>query len=41
MAVVVPYGPVMGDPLLTAIENLSRFHREHEKFYAQARGSKR
>ena len=26
----------MGDPLLTAIENLSRFHREHEKFYAQA-----
>lgn len=36
MAVVVPYGPVMGDPLLTAIENLSRFHREHEKFYAQA-----
>jgi len=26
----------VSDPLLTAIENLSRFHREHEKFYAQA-----
>ena len=26
----------MADPLLTAIENLSRFHRDHEKFYAQA-----
>lgn len=26
----------MSDPFLTAIENLSRFHREHEKFYAQA-----
>ena len=26
----------MDDPLLEAIENLSRFHREHEKFYAQA-----
>lgn len=25
----------MDDPLLEAIENLSRFHREHEKFYAQ------
>jgi hypothetical protein len=25
----------MADPLLEAIENLSRFHREHEKFYAQ------
>lgn len=25
----------MADPLLDAIENLSRFHREHEKFYAQ------
>ena len=23
------------DPFLAAIENLSRFHREHEKFYAQ------
>ncbi len=26
----------MADPFLDAIENLSRFHREHEKFYAQA-----
>jgi hypothetical protein len=26
----------VGDAFLTAIENLSRFHREHEKFYAQA-----
>ena len=26
----------MSDPLLDAIENLSRFHREHEKFYASA-----
>jgi hypothetical protein len=26
----------VSDPFLTAIENLSRFHREHEKFYAQA-----
>lgn len=26
----------MVDPFLTAIENLSHFHREHEKFYAQA-----
>lgn len=25
----------MADPLLDAIENLSHFHREHEKFYAQ------
>jgi hypothetical protein len=25
----------MSDALLDAIENLSRFHREHEKFYAQ------
>jgi hypothetical protein len=25
----------MSDPLLQAIENLSRFHRGHEKFYAQ------
>jgi hypothetical protein len=25
----------MGDPLLAAIENLSRFHRDHERFYAQ------
>jgi hypothetical protein len=25
----------MTDPLLEAIENLSRFHRDHEKFYAQ------
>ena len=25
----------MGDPLLEAIENLSRFHRDHERFYAQ------
>jgi len=25
----------MSDPFLTAIENLSRFHHEHEKFYAQ------
>ena len=25
----------MADPVLDAIENLSRFHREHEKFYAQ------
>jgi hypothetical protein len=25
----------VADPLLDAIENLSRFHREHEKFYAQ------
>lgn len=25
----------MDDPLLTAIENLSRFHRDHERFYAQ------
>lgn len=25
----------MVDPLLDAIENLSRFHREHEEFYAQ------
>jgi hypothetical protein len=25
----------MVDPFLEAIENLSRFHREHEKFYAQ------
>ncbi len=24
----------MADPFLEAIENLSRFHREHEKFYA-------
>jgi len=24
------------DPLLEAILNLSRFHREHEKFYASA-----
>jgi len=23
------------DPLVEAILNLSRFHREHEKFYAQ------
>jgi hypothetical protein len=26
----------MADALLDAIENLSRFHRDHEKFYAQA-----
>ncbi len=26
----------MSDQFLAAIENLSRFHREHEKFYAQA-----
>jgi hypothetical protein len=26
----------MSDSFLAAIENLSRFHREHEKFYAQA-----
>ncbi len=26
----------MNDPLLVAIENLSRFHRDHERFYAQA-----
>ena len=26
----------MADPLLEAIENLSRFHRDHERFYAQA-----
>lgn len=26
----------MADPFLDAIENLSRFHRDHEKFYAQA-----
>ncbi len=26
----------MADPLLVAIENLSRFHRDHERFYAQA-----
>ncbi len=26
----------MADPFLAAIENLSHFHREHEKFYAQA-----
>jgi hypothetical protein len=26
----------MSDPFLAAIENLSRFHRAHEKFYAQA-----
>lgn len=26
----------MADPLLAAIENLSRFHRDHERFYAQA-----
>jgi hypothetical protein len=25
----------MSDPLLAAIENLSRFHRDHERFYAQ------
>jgi hypothetical protein len=25
----------VSDPFLEAIENLSRFHREHEKFYAQ------
>ncbi len=25
----------MTDPLLEAILNLSHFHREHEKFYAQ------
>ena len=25
----------MDDPLIEAIENLSRFHRDHEKFYAQ------
>jgi hypothetical protein len=25
----------MNDPFLDAIENLSRFHHEHEKFYAQ------
>jgi hypothetical protein len=25
----------MSDPFLNAIENLSRFHHEHEKFYAQ------
>jgi hypothetical protein len=25
----------MVDPLLAAIENLSRFHRDHEQFYAQ------
>ena len=25
----------MTDAFLEAIENLSRFHREHEKFYAQ------
>lgn len=24
------------DPLLVAVENLSRYHREHEKFYAEA-----
>jgi hypothetical protein len=23
-------------PLLEAIDNLARFHREHEKFYSQA-----
>ena len=26
----------MADPFLDAIENLSRFHRDHERFYAQA-----
>ncbi len=26
----------MSDAFLAAVENLSRFHREHEKFYAQA-----
>ena len=26
---------VAADPLVEAIENLSRFHRDHEKFYAQ------
>lgn len=26
----------MVDPLLVAVENLSRFHRDHERFYAQA-----
>jgi hypothetical protein len=26
----------MADPFLAAIENLSRFHRQHEKFYAQS-----
>jgi len=25
----------MVDPLIEAVENLSHFHREHEKFYAQ------
>ncbi len=25
----------MSDPLLVAIENLSRFHRDHERFYAE------
>lgn len=30
------YGVFVSDPFLAAIENLSRFHREHEKFYAQA-----
>lgn len=26
----------VSDPFLAAVENLSRFHHEHEKFYAQA-----
>lgn len=28
--------PVSGDPLIESALNLSRFHREHEKFYATA-----
>jgi hypothetical protein len=31
----VPRVRVVTDALLAAIENLSRFHREHERFYAQ------
>jgi hypothetical protein len=28
--------PIQGDPLLSMVLNLARFHREHEKFYAES-----
>jgi len=28
--------PIQGDPLLSVVLNLARFHREHEKFYAES-----
>ena len=34
MTTIIP--PQEHGPLLEAVLNLSRFHREHEKFYASA-----